>query len=36
MIKPGNAAEWGKPNRADFFFTMFSPQEEREGDEARR
>ena len=21
MIKPGNAAEWGKPNRADFFFS---------------
>ena len=35
-IKPGTSAEWDKPNRVDFYFTMFSPQEERGGHEARR
>ena len=36
MIKPRTLAEWDKPNRVNFYFTMFSPQEERGRDEARR
>jgi hypothetical protein len=36
MIKPRTLAECDKPNRVDFYFTMFSPQEERGGGEARR
>jgi hypothetical protein len=35
MIKPRTSAERDKPNRVDFYFTVFFPQEERGGDEAR-